>query len=139
MLRISACAVLADSSYKEINSKMIFFSGPRTIYECYKDISPQPARDNTWVWVTMPDDHYEIFTSRVDNIRKDRIQGSQQNHSCSSKKAILESIIGEEDRCKQCNAQKGLDLWNETSNGVPYFLIHISNDNFRLGSPSGNH
>lgn len=94
---------------------MLALLGPDAALEAYQARSVNAAYETRNTWFGETD---MFFATPLMTVREERLNLQQEEDSTSSTnyKIIISHVVGEDDKCTRCDARKGVDLWNETSN-----------------------
>lgn len=101
--------------------------GPDVALETYQAQYWYAAYESTGYWWRATDQTIENHLERIPADRSNTRQGPQQQQQQRDSSAfsgnhrlIIDRVVGEDDRCTDCDARKGVDLWNETSEQPTY-------------------
>ena len=108
--------------------RVLALLGPDTTLKAYK------ARSVNVAYATWFGETDLFFSAPLTRIQEERSNLQQQDSTSSTNsKVIINHVVGVDDRCTRCDAKKGVDLWNETSNQPSYSHPYLSHQSFQTG------
>lgn len=112
--------------------RVLALLGPDATLKAYQAGSVNAAYASRNPWLGETD---LFFSAPLTRIQEERSNLQQQDSTSSTNsKVIINHVVGVDDRCTRCDAKKGVDLWNETSNQPSYSHPYLSHQSFQTGT-----